>query len=909
MIESVAEYLRGLGDELYQTLVVVPTTNSGRRLRMELSRDGGMISPRVIPPHLLFEVENAASRQQTLWAWVKVLQGIEFTDYPHLFPDRSDRVTFGAALSLGRQLMQLRDTLSEGDGDFRDALRVSPEKDRWQDLAKLEVLLLEKLPQWKLSDSSEGKRHRASNAEPPVGITRVVVACVPDPSRLASRALQSLMLGGSPVTVLVHAPEQEAASFDAWGTPLTADWEGRRIDIPGGLDRLHVSANSSDLAQQCVRLFSEGETPPEKASLTLCDSAMAREVAHEFAENGWQVLNPDGRSIADSGLVRIFGCLQELVQTPRPFLPLVELVRIPGAEMFLPEGCGRQWASKLMDQLQTEHLPETISSALALANDEQQAVAKSVLNHLDRLQIEPKSTVLLSWLRRLLASTDKDLAKAAEAVLTESIDAIQHLESVNEELKPEEVIQMVGENLRGVSLSEGSSETVLDMQGWLEVSYDNAPHLVLAGMHEGCVPDGQVDDVFIPDSLRQALNLRDSAGRVARDAFLLTSAIESRRGNGRVDAVLAKFTDSGEARNPSRLLMRRAPDVLPKIVSHLFAEKGETQRAAGAWTRDWTLDFTTIGNPFSPEEGAKPLSPSALKDYFDCPFRFYLKRVLKMRKFEAGKMEMNAMEFGNLCHKVLELFGEHPDHRSCDDAASLSEILSGLLDDQVEKIYGKQLNLPLMVQVESARERLRAFASIQAEDYRNGWRILHTELEVGQGEGRIPWAVLGHDITMTPDRIDRHEDGKQWRVWDYKTFGKKHEPNRKHLSTIHRNEERQLCGELFMERGKEYRWADVQLPLYASFVQEHFKTGELPQIGYINLPRALSDVSFSPWKGFGEEVLESAMAWAESAITSIEQGVFTPATTFSGEQRMWDDFAELAPDGLTQAFQELEENS
>jgi len=125
-----------------------------------------------------------------------------------------------------------------------------------------------------------------------------------------------------------------------------------------------------------------------------------------------------------------------------------------------------------------------------------------------------------------------------------------------------------------------------------------------------------------------------------------------------------------------------------------------------------------------------------------------------------------------------------------------------------------------------------------------------------------------------------------------------------HLGHWNEKENRPLLGDLITPPNKklEFRWAELQLPIYAAFIQEHFKTGELPQTGYINLPRIVGDVGFDAWTGFDQSMLDSAMTWAEAAIQQIKAGVFNEVAELSSKEIEWDDFAELAPDGLAAAF-------
>ena len=89
------------------------------------------------------------------------------------------------------------------------------------------------------------------------------------------------------------------------------------------------------------------------------------------------------------------------------------------------------------------------------------------------------------------------------------------------------------------------------------------------------------------------------------------------------------------------------------------------------------------------------------------------------------------------------------------------------------------------------------------------------------------WQIADHPVTMAIDRIDRHEDGKQWRVWDYKTSGKAKQPDKAHFRTWCEAENRPQLGDLAGTARTQLGWAEVQLPMYAAFTQQRFDTGEL----------------------------------------------------------------------------------
>ncbi len=907
LLESVKHWLLAdtRRDVLASTMVVVPTSNSGRRLRMALSEGGGVISPHVVVPHRLFEVQGVASKQEGLWAWVQVIQAAGLDQFPHLFPnhDTAAKVGFHEALALAKQFIQLREELADANASFRDAGYHSIEKERWDELNELESLMLKQLGKWKLRDPILTKRDQVLAPDLPPGVERIVVACVPDPTPMAIRALNSLLAQGLPIHILIHAPEAEKEEFDSWGLPCVDHWSKRNIEVPDWQQRLHVVDTAGDAAESCVQILSDQNTAADDAALALCDPSFESSLEKTFTERGWSLYNPEGRGLAESGLVGLLRAMRDLVGKEGSFEAFRDFVRLPGAELFLPEKVNRYFAAEQMDKLYVEHLPETVSDARFLAESDQREIIQSVASHIDLLndQLEAKKLVALlrRWLSEWLGYCDQKVAKAVEPGLAEAIDAMDRLAAHADTIAADEAFEMLAESVRSARVPSERGDTALDLQGWLEISYDPAHHLILAGMHEECVPEGSADDSFLPDTLRNQLGLRDMRARFARDSFILQTAISSRTNGGRVDAIVSRFNQSGEARKPSRLLMRQSGRELAALVSHLFNESASQPRSRGAWRRDWQLQVPDLENRYVGDERIN-ISPSAIKDYLDCPFRFYLKRIAKMRTYDANKREMDALDFGKLCHHVLDEFGADEAMRNSSDVAELEDYFVTRLDVAMEQLFGKNLSLPLIVQLESARERLRAFASIQAADRAMGWSIVETEYQIGRhGDD---WQIANHPVTMAIDRIDRHEDGNQWRVWDYKTSGKAKHPKEGHLRRWREEQNRPQLGELCDLSGKLYGWAEVQLPMYAAFTQQRFNTGELPQVGYISLPRAIGDVAFTPWAPFDESLVEHAMSWAEAAVVKIREGDFTQVAQYPSGQRDWDEFAELAPDGLEYAF-------
>ncbi|MBQ5790538.1 MAG: hypothetical protein IIW01_09625, partial [Thermoguttaceae bacterium] len=70
---------------------------------------------------------------------------------------------------------------------------------------------------------------------------------------------------------------------------------------------------------------------------------------------------------------------------------------------------------------------------------------------------------------------------------------------------------------------------VVELQGWLDLAFDDAPNLILTGFNEGVVPSSKSSDLFLPNETRRELGLEDARRRFARDACLTSALAASKR--------------------------------------------------------------------------------------------------------------------------------------------------------------------------------------------------------------------------------------------------------------------------------------------------------------------------------------------------------------------------------------------
>ncbi|MEO8616657.1 MAG: PD-(D/E)XK nuclease family protein [Luteolibacter sp.] len=869
-------------DELPHLLVVVPTAQSGRRLREALAEcTGALLAPKVVTPGSFLKSEDAEVAPE--WvdhvAWVEVLEGVaDWTEYAALFPEKPGDGTDWAS-GLAREMVKLRRSLQENGLTLSVAarkLRESVEAERWAALGRLEDLVEQQLKSW---DYKSRSRALAECVKIPADRPHIVLAGVAEMPPLVERAW---LVGSGKVTVLIGAPENEADGFSLIGRPL-ATWADRHLPWP---DSTQVTADPRQQAVEALKILKEMKTPSIDLALGSADAEVGAELARAFTREGWPAFHPAETSVSP-GLSRWFKVWCEWLADPT-LATMSDLLSMPETGI-LVSGKRAQKAKRLSELrnrwmvARTEDLHRRVT-AENFRSDWEKESAEELCAAADALESWRGSFLhddFSGVMQRLLET----LGRTGPITEETSLAMIEWMAAA------EPMIARVERGARfwiELMLSEFPSPAplppegrVIDVQGWLELFHEPGSHLVLCGMNEGKVPARSGGEPWLSETSRERLGLIKDSDRAARDAFLYQSMIEARRKGGRTDVICGKSGAGGESLLPSRLLLAAERADLPERVKTLFREI-EPPEAGLRWEADWQWIPRRVDPP-------KRLNVTSLSDYLNCPFRYYLKHAVRMQSTETGRGEWNARDFGNVAHEVLERWGRDVAARILDDAKSIHQWLSEELDRVVIEWFDKRPPLSIRIQTEALRQRFLWLSQIQSEQRSEGWEIVDVERKV-----EIP--VGDALIVAKIDRIDRHHETGRLRVIDYKTGEVKgvEQAHRKKViaSTVlpaHYTMEDPVIY-LGEEKGKSvnYRWHNLQLPLYAAAVNDREQT--LPTPCYLTLGATESDVALHEWSSFETADLAAAQACANWIAGKIAAGIFWPPA----EKVTYDDYAILA---------------
>ena len=894
---------------LSHLLVIVPTRQAGRRLRLALAeRTGGCLPPLVrLPAQVIAPAREpgvpVATPAETVGLLSRLLLDLDLKAYPNLFPEKGHprEKTFPWALGVARQLSDLWGILQENALVMADvAARIGTllsgedldiEVARWQDLAKLEAQFFAALQNCGRTPTPLARKGAVADPFLPEGVERIVLPALADAQPALYPVLEKLSSRAA-LTVLLHADPSQNARFDAWGRPEPAQWTGDLAPLlPLADGQITLASNSADQARLVAEAFAAIPQDEALPSLGMADDTLFSELQSAFLTHGLQLHNPAAYPLAASSLGRLIQQLEQLCRQPR-FAVLAAFLREADVMRWLesrPAAGPDSYAATLrsLDELQNAHLPQTLDAARQFCGQNRADAAQpeealkwerllTVLDGVHALldpQGRPHPDHLTAMLQTLFAARtlqrntpgDRELAAAAEATL-----------AVFETLSSDLLARALDESQRSQLFEtlltsacyqlEPEDADALLTEGWLELPWSPAGELVIAGFNEGSVPDAVVGHAFLPDRLRQGLGLTSNERRTARDTYLL-QALLTARPPGAVRLYLERVSGRNDVRKPSSLLFLCDEATLTARAKKLFSDAestaaGHHRTLPGAWRL--TLPFPGV----PPDR----LSATAFKNYLECPFTFYLRHILKMEARDDRVAELDAMAFGTLCHAAVEAFGRSG-FKDETDAEVIADYLRGEIWRIVRLKYGNTLPAILHLQASAACKRLSFFATRQASLRADGWQIVATERP-------LEFAEHGLAIRGRADRLDYHAASGTWRIIDYKTWDRlgKDDGIDRFVSSGKADLEAAAQRGLspFTFAGKPRVWIDLQLPLYLLMAQAGaaVPAGAKVECGYFVLGETEAETVCKTWDF--EPCRDDAAEAVRWVIGRVKAGIYWP---------------------------------
>ena len=213
---------------------------------------------------------------------------------------------------------------------------------------------------------------------------------------------------------------------------------------------------------------------------------------------------------------------------------------------------------------------------------------------------------------------------------------------------------------------------------------------------------------------------------------------------------------------------------------------------------------------------SKGLSPTHLKDYRECPYRFYLKYLLGIQEPKEIIEEAGPAEWGTVIHNALKYFYKFDFPRGIAEK-EFENAKSQLYKRLYTAMKNELAQMPKQVSfldLEMYKKRMEKFLRSDLERFRQGFRIVTDKIEK-----QIMQEIVINDMQIKlfgyPDRIDMSEE--KYYIIDYKS---KAPPRKKY------------------QLGDEF--TEFQLPLYGLIISD----GQFSNIGGLAYYEISKDTTF-----------------------------------------------------------------
>ncbi len=577
--------------------------DSERENRRKMMYPPQIVTGGQLPEELYVAKFPFASDLVQVLTWVSALQKTDLELLQRIVPVPPPISASEQWLELGKLISTVHRELASDRLDFKSvaaALGNHPEAPRWQAMADIQSTYLGLLDGLGLWDIQTARLMALEYREPKTTKQIIVIGAV-DLNKSQRGFLDAV---AKHVEIWVAAPESHAAMFDAFGCLDSEQWQDAVLELPQ--DCLLVGnspADQADLTAACLAELGDSFHTRD-VTIGIPDATLVPTLQHQLSLCGVTARNGAGTPLSQSEPASLLSLIGKYV-LQRSFSSFAALVRHPAVGNVLlqqkavhkkPErrnatadrrgtlDLPENWLAEF-DRYCQEVLPKSIDDYVNEKIDGAHVytlVTGAVTKWLGKLGarslplsqwVQPLLQVLKAAYQGQLCDLDKPEDQAIYNAAQQVCSLIVGLRDIPTVLEPEmtigELIDWLLRSMSGKLVPESSNETAIEMLGWLELSLDDAPALILTGVHDGVVPESVNADAFLPNQLRRQLGMMDNGRRYARDMYSMQVILHARK---HFRIVVGKADHQGDPLVPSRLLLACGLADLPTRVLQLVSD-------------------------------------------------------------------------------------------------------------------------------------------------------------------------------------------------------------------------------------------------------------------------------------------------------------------------------------------------
>ena len=428
-----------------------------------------------------------------------------------------------------------------------------------------------------------------------------------------------------------------------------------------------------------------------------------------------------------------------------------------------------------------------------------------------------------------LSVLDKEYVKSFLDIIYK-IDGIKiKLNSYENEFKLlNQILRMIripfsGEPLKG-----------LQVMGVFESRNLDFDDVFILNMNEGNFPKSSFNISFIPFNIRKAFNLDTSDNHDKIYSYLFYRVIQRAKNITFIHNTSSSINSNGEV---SRYIRQIESESKFNIKKYFISDKLIPKERKKIVIEK---DKNTIEKLKSRFFTNGYISPTGVKDYLECPLRFYYKYVANIRETYPISSDILKSDFGKISHKVLEdIYSEIIKNKANpyidkNDFFKIKAGIKGMINRTLKSHFNLKKNNQLYLEGNNIilYEIMNNYISqvIKIDEKYSPFKIIDLEGDKRSGFLKALHLNKNYKINISGiiDRIDFKDD--TFRIIDYKTGG-----DIKNIKSIE---------SLFSNKKKDRNDAVFQLFFYSVLLKNKFKHSTKIIPGLMNI-RDINNVNFS----------------------------------------------------------------
>jgi hypothetical protein len=442
----------------------------------------------------------------------------------------------------------------------------------------------------------------------------------------------------------------------------------------------------------------------------------------------------------------------------------------------------------------------------------------------------------LKRISEYLFNESKNLSVLDKEYIKSFLDIIYKIDGVNIKLNSyENEFKLLNQVLRMIRIPfSGEPLKGLQIMGVFESRNLDFDDVFILNMNEGNFPKSSFNISFIPFNIRKAFNLDTSDNHDKIYSYLFYRVIQRAKNITFIHNTTSSINTNGEV---SRFIRQIDSESKFKIKNYFISDKlipNERKKIV------IEKDKNTLEKLKSRFFSNGYISPTGIKDYLECPLRFYYKYVANIRETYPISSDILKSDFGRISHKVLEdIYSDIIKNKvnpiiDKNDFFKIKAGITGTIKRTLKAHFNLKKNNELFLEGNNLilNEIMNNYISqvIKIDEKYSPFKIINLEGERKSGYLKTLQLNNNHKISISGiiDRIDFKND--TFRIIDYKTGG-----DVKNIKSIE---------SLFSNKKKDRNDAVFQLFFYSILLKNKFKKSHRIVPGLMNI-REINKGNFS----------------------------------------------------------------